>query len=262
MKNAVKVVAAADLHGIASSDRLLAYAVRHRADIIVIAGDVQTAVLGVDPRMHFENSFLPMVRKAQDYCMEVVLVPGNHDTYIRDALGADRRKRWYGNLHVLVDKRETICGLDFYGTPWVPYINGIWAYEEDDVDLAKRFANIPRGIDFLVAHTPPFGIDSHGEHWDVSLGSTRCGGCFRHFGSSALRAAVELTQPKFLVCGHIHTGDHDPGVIGKTTVLNVSLLSEGYTESYSPAEIVVFPEGDGSKRNMVRTNGGKRWKKL
>jgi Icc-related predicted phosphoesterase len=54
----------------------------------------------------------------------------------------------------------------------------------------------------------------------------------RHCGSFALRDAILEKSPKYCFCGHIHTGDHNENLLGKTICQNVSLLDEEYKVRY------------------------------
>lgn len=255
----VRVVAVSDTHGCVSFGKIASYAIRRHADILVVAGDIQTARIGVDVRDHFRGAFLAPVRKLMDHCIEVVAIPGNHDFYLRNCLRSDNRKRFMSNLHILCDRKETVCGVTFYGTPWVPPINGTWAYEAEEQDLAYKFGKIPRNVDVLVAHSPPMGCCDK-ELWDVSTQHDKR--YWQHFGSRELRTVINRAMPKCVVCGHIHSGDHGLNRIDDTAIINCSLIDESYREAYEPAEIMVVFGDDGSKAMKFRTKGEKKWETL
>lgn len=246
----VKIIAASDLHGIVNFPDVAQFAIDRGADIVVVAGDVQTAFLDITPEWDFKTIFLLGVQMLREYGIDVVLVPGNHDFYLRDIVGGGRLPM-DPNLHILCDKEETIKGLKFYGTPWVPTINGRWAYELNEDELKDKFSNIPEGIDVLVSHTPPRG--ENGMDIDVSL--QKSFSQHRHFGSSSLRMEIEVKKPKVVICGHIHTGFHHPKVIEASAVLNVSLVDELYRKAYKPAEIQFCNKG----KIKARANGGRKW---
>lgn len=255
MDSKVKIVACSDIHGCVSCDSVAEYAIRHRADILVIAGDIQNADLFRPAKSYFNNDFLRSMRRLMDHGIEVVAVPGNHDFYLKEQLEEDDRRRFMGNLHILVDKAETIGGLRFYGTPWVPTINGRWVYEMDDDELSSKFSKIPTDVDVLISHSPPIGL-SDSEQWDVSLGHPNY--IRQHFGSKVLRNEIIRKSPKINICGHIHTGDHHPLMLGNTVVLNVSIIDERYREAYDPSEVKFI-----SDRSMeIRISGEKTWTKI
>ena len=60
-----------------------------------------------------------------------------------------------------------------------------------------------------------------------------------HFGSVELLDALRARRPRYALCGHIHTGDHNPIVLNhddgsKTIVRNVSRLDEDYEVRFEP----------------------------
>lgn len=246
----VKIVCVADLHGCLDYDAVALSAIRKKADVLVIAGDIQNADLFRSPNVYFEIDFLGMVGRLRKNGIEVVATPGNHDFYVKSLLYDGGIVE--GCPNILVDGGVTIKGVKFWCTPWVPTIDGTWAYEDDDERLYEKFKEIPEGIDVLVAHTPPLGKTL--EDWDVSLQRIINR---RHLGSASLRKAIEEKRPKAVVCGHIHSGDHALCRIGDTAILNCSLLDETYHEAYDPAEIL-FEDG----KMRFRTNGGRKWRTL
>lgn len=243
---AVTVVACSDLHGVVSLCGIIDVAKKEGAKIVVVAGDVQTAYYGMNPKYCFEHDVVEPMCEAKAEGIDVVLVPGNHDFYLRDCIMG--RRKFPENLHVLCDSEIELHGLRFYGTPWVPTINGVWCYEKDDDDLYDVFSRIPCGLDFLVSHTPPLGLNP--DMYDVVHPKTRNG---RHLGSAALLYEVDRKKPKCVICGHIHSGDHTPTMVCKSFVVNVSLLDESYSPAYPPT-VIKF---DG---NAIFKKGQKKWK--
>ena len=234
----VKIVAASDIHG-ACLQRIGDEVIRYNPDIFVIAGDLQGGGRSIDGRAYYEREFIPMVRRLRSYDIEVVLVPGNHDIWLYNM---DTKKlaipRGY---HLLIDNEETVCGLKFYGTPWCPFINGRWVYESEEDRLEYVFSKIPENLDVLIAHSPPLGMEK--ENMDVSMQFKIK---FRqHFGSPNLRREIVEKRPRLVLCGHIHSGDHRPYVIGRSTVANVSLMNEEYYRAYGMARVTFT--GDGIK---------------
>lgn len=139
---------------------------------------------------------------------------------------------WPSNVKMLIDEADEVNGLKIYGSSWVPFINGCWAFEEKHAGFLKdRFADIPEGLDVLLTHSPP---RTEGSDVDMSL-DTRS----PHFGSKNLTEAIMRAKPQYVFCGHIHTGDHNPVTInhpngGSTIVRNVSRLNEEYQICYEP----------------------------
>lgn len=65
------------------------------------------------------------------------------------------KTRFSENVHLLIDQEIEIKGLKIYGTPWVPIINYMWAFEADHIKLVEKFKNIPENLDILITHSPP-----------------------------------------------------------------------------------------------------------
>jgi len=160
------------------------------------------------------------------------LTPGNHDLFAQEPQLLAQIK-WPANVKLLIDAADEVDGLRLYGSPWVPHINGVWAFEEsrDGHALRDAFAAIPSGLDILLTHTPP---RIRHQKVDVSIDTNS-----PHFGSVELTAAITRARPRYVLCGHIHSGDHNPLVLQHddgtaTTVRNVSRLNEDYRIAYEP----------------------------
>ena len=255
----VRILCASDTHGIADVGKLATSAIRRKADVLVLAGDIEPAYKRISPEGYFCGVFMDAVRKLMHHCIEVVVVPGNHDFFLNRIMTDDPKKRIIWNLHILVDRSETVCGLKFYGTPWVPFINGRWCWERDDNLLDEKFDIIPSGIDVLVCHTPPEGVCEE-ETFDVSRQRNRM--YWQHFGSKSLRDSILRCRPRCVVCGHIHSGDHKLNSVGESALINCSLIDDRYNEAYEPSEIEVVVCEDGSRKMRFKTEGAKKWETI
>lgn len=204
------------------------------ADVVVMAGDL-APLRGWNERALLDQ-VLWMNTTFRDWCSHYPkvafrMIPGNHDLFAAydDLLSAVRLPE---NAKLLIDGLDEVNGLRIYGTPWVPRINGRWAFEENVPGLLRRkFAAIPNGVDILLTHTPP--RIPH-EKVDVSIDRNT-----PHFGSPELLDAIREKRPRYALCGHIHTGDHAPITLrhedgGETIVRNVSRLDEEYKVRYEP----------------------------
>ena len=236
----MKVFAVSDMHG--ALDGLDPAG----CDIAVIAGDFAEHAgggkWGVRSQVKWVNdTFVPWIAKYPS--VDFVIVPGNHDFCMdpgRQAAwqGVGWRVRWPANAHILVDREEEIRGLRFYGAPWVPIISMDWAFEAEHDRLVSKFSSIPAGIDVLVTHTPP---RIPGMLVDVSLDY---GEDSEAFGSSELAQAVSMKRPRYLFCGHIHSGDHSKGLTFESTeIRNVSYVNERYAPAYDPCVMEIEPCG-------------------
>jgi len=56
----------------------------------------------------------------------------------------------------------------------------------------------------------------------------------RNFGCQELADSIDVKKPKWVLCGHVHSGDHQPLELdgGLTKIVNVSLLDENYKKNY------------------------------
>ena len=204
------------------------------SDVVVLAGDLAPL------RGWNERALLDQVRwmntAFRDWCGRCPktafrMIPGNHDLF---AVYDDLRSavRLPENAKLLIDELDEVNGLRIYGTPWVPFINGRWAFEENVSGLlGRKFAANPDGVDILLTHTPP-----RIPHKKVDVSIDRKS---PHFGSIELLESVKTCHPHYALCGHIHTGDHDPVALNHadgsvTIVRNVSRLDEEYCVRYEP----------------------------
>lgn len=226
----MKVMAVSDLHG--NLDGLDPAG----CDVVAVAGDF-SKMYGFGywhvyrQAKWIKSRFFDFVSSYPD--VEFVVVPGNHDLSFdsRYSGGVDWRADLAsrpGNLMFLLDSGTDVRGLKFWGTPWIPPISDMWAFESTDERQKAAFSLIPAGLDVLISHSPP---RIPGSEVDISdFGKTKS----RPFGSWALADSVSEKKPRYVFCGHIHTGDHSPVEFVGSTVYNVSRLDERYDIRYEP----------------------------
>ena len=207
----VRVTAVSDLHG-----NLISI---NKTDILLICGDVTPTYLrGVESQNNwFDNVFIPYLQSLE--CKYIILIAGNHDLVY-----FNRKERIADNIYYLEDSSISIPLYEFniyngeeikiYGTPWCR-IYGNYPYMIDDGLLRKKLFNIPKDCDILMLHDSPLCVG-------------------RGIGSSIAEEAVLESQPRYVFSGHIHTGEHEDKLIGKSIVRNVSLLDDGYNIAYRP----------------------------
>ncbi len=122
------------------------------------------------------------------------------------------------NAICLDNKIVKFRGYNFYGFPYVTWIDGAWSNEKTsegmllEVDKLVSLVNKSQ-IDIIVAHSPPGGVldEAHGGN---------------HFGNNHMTNAIihKFTMfPKAYLCGHIH----EQG--GKAVLLGDMLLSNAAT---------------------------------
>lgn len=147
-----------------------------------------------------------------------IVIAGNHDACFEQE--PNFCNKVLTNAIYLQDKSVSLGGIQFYGSPWQPWLGGMAFNLKSKRALQKKWALIPSGIDVLITHTPPFGI----------LDETAAK---QHVGCFELLASIGKTKPKVHVFGHIH---ENPGKVylGGVTFINASICNVDYRLAYQP----------------------------
>jgi uncharacterized protein len=188
-----RLLAFSDLHRDLDEARDLA---RRSAevDVVIGAGDFASVHKGLEEAI----GALSTIEKP------TVMVPGNNET--EEALRA-ACERWEAAT-VLHGEATEINGVLFFGLgAGVPVTPWDWSFDLDEQAAAAKLAGCPDGA-ILVVHSPPYG------HCDASSAG-------EHLGSTAVLEAIERTQPRVAVCGHIHESWGAESEIGSTPVFNL-----------------------------------------
>ena len=190
----MKILAFSDLHrDLETAENLVGMA--SEADLVVGAGDFASVHEGLDET----------IGALAGIETETVLVPGNNETAdeLRDSVG-----RLWPAARVLHGERAEVDGTAIFGlgggiptTPWE------WSFDLDEGQAAELLEALPDD-GLLVVHSPPKG------HCDRSAGQ-------EHLGSTAILEAIERSQPRLAVCGHIHEAWGERSTIGRTEVANL-----------------------------------------
>lgn len=149
-----------------------------------------------------------------------ICIAGNHDFMAeRDPEGF--RALIPENVVYLEDSGAELEGFRFWGSPITPWFFD-WAFNRRrGAEIQAHWALIPRDIDILITHGPPYGI------LDVVARDGRPVGC-----RNLLQTVAEI-KPKAHVFGHIHEAcgreEHD-GIL----FLNASVLDENYVLANEP----------------------------
>jgi len=254
----MKIVALSDTHG-----DLLSVKKLPEGDVLCIPGDIVPLEIQSNKAASiawFCMEFLPWVEKLP--YKYVILVGGNHDfflyyigpyigrdaDYVLDSLIPKTQRKRFKKLRYLCDSGCTIeingKRVKFWGTPWCaeldrwafylpnkagsnPYWEGngeVSVYE----NLEHKFSQIPSEIDIIITHMPP-KVGTAGqvlEKYRFNTGSD--------YGSPELRDALARCNYKYLLCGHVHSGCHEPIDFNGGKVVNVSLKGEDYKQRYEP----------------------------
>jgi Icc-related predicted phosphoesterase len=153
-----------------------------------------------------------------------IIVAGNHDELFEVQPSLAKSLLTAPGLIYLQDSGVEIEGRQIWGTPWSPSYND-WNFMKPTMSegmLAVRDL-IPKKLDVLITHAPPRGILS------FNKGGEDCG-CL------SLLYAIEKTQPRVVLCGHIHESYGEAEHRG-TRIFNCSVLNERYVATNKP---VVF----------------------
>ena len=200
-----RILAFSDLHG-----NPLPAIRQGDVDLVLIAGDL---VPHGDPKWEtwwLKRNLIPWATGLAP--TDIVLIGGNRDHYL------SLPQKWPTNVHYLQDSGCTIRGLRIYGTPWIERMEGRRPsmFELTPSELKRAYNRIPTGVDILLTHMPPKCTEAN-----LDFDAMRQ----QHFGSAALYEALKWVQPQLVICGHVHDGDHRPHKVGKTTVVNVSVIN-------------------------------------
>jgi uncharacterized protein len=189
----VKLLAFSDLHRDLDQAATLVEMSRE-ADVVIGAGDFASIHEGLEET----------ISALSEIEAPTVLIPGNNET---DEALREAASGWNAAT-VLHGEGTTIDGVAFFGLgAGVPITPWDWSFDLDDDAAAEMLAAAPEeGV--LVLHSPPRG------HCDASATGD-------HFGSEALRRAIEEKRPRLAVCGHIHESWGCESQIGDSPVHNL-----------------------------------------
>jgi Icc-related predicted phosphoesterase len=121
--------------------------------------------------------------------------------------------------------------LSIHGTPWVPNLPN-WAFYASPMMLKARADAIPRNLDILMAHGPPYGYGD--------MVGPKFGGPVR-VGDEALAYHAETSRlASTILCGHIHEDGGSYRINDHTLVRNVSYVDENYKPNQEPVLLDEF----------------------
>lgn len=226
-------------------------------DLLIVAGDLTAR--DTDEEYWLFNEWI----KRQKY-KEIVVIGGNHDnglvqtkdklmghaychpaSYLCDS-GTEFEYEEDGPCNFCGEKnkcqRTSICGnpvkkkLKIWGSPWTKTFPGMnphcMAFTKDtEEELDEKFSLIPKEVDILITHSPPFAI----------LDQTEDG---RQVGSASLMAhhlCATGFRPKLWVWGHIHEayGLDGPYQWNNTKYVNASHVNERYQPVNKPIRVIL-----------------------
>lgn len=235
----MKFIATSDIHGDLPNIP--------ECDAVLICGDISPVLIQRDIKLMNDwmiSVFNHWVNKLP--CDKVFLIGGNHDFWMERATEDDwNQLSSYVNkkLIVLENEQYDYNGITIYGTPECRWISNAWAYMNEIEELVDKYSRIPNGVDILMTHEAPI-IGGMNVCYELSP--------IREFGSIALTDAIISSKPKYALCGHIHSGEHNPKNIAGTTYVNVSYKNENYSPAYPVFTFEIEPNlTDGDKDTVL-----------
>lgn len=228
--NELKVVAISDLHG-----HLPDYI--EESDLMLLAGDISPISIQGNKKLMWEW-FSGEFRKWVELLPvdKVIMIAGNHD-FIEHWKAKDKlafQRLFNGKLRYLCNEEYVYMhnGVHWkiFGTPYCN-IYGNWPFMRTDEQLNVKFREMPEDVDIIISHSPPFAVGDI----DICMEDNIYKSGYGHIGNRILKKWIfDNMNFKLLVCGHIHSGDHNPVEFNNGICVNVSLLGEDYKIRYKP----------------------------
>ena len=232
----MKLIAISDLHGNLP-------VIEENANILIIAGDISPLnIQGNKPKMikWLKTKFIDWINSLN--VEKVYLIAGNHDWVFEncsDSLIVELCMLSNSKLVYLCNQEIEYYDSDgkkwkIFGTPYCHQF-GNWAFMRDDDTLEELYKDIPKNIDILISHDAPYGCS------DICFEDVYWRG-EKHIGCVPLRDIILERSPKMVFHGHLHSSNHEIEILGKSKVINCSLLNENYELVYEPLVIEVENE--------------------
>lgn len=244
MKEKLQIVGLSDIHGIPQKIKV------PQCDVVTISGDFSPLAkqretgLGHSMCKWITKEFIPWMMSLQ--CNRVVFIGGNHD-FITEEIWF---RQWFNDelykvdgarekIHYLCFDKYEYKGWAFYGCPVSDIARWAWtakSYEEYEPAAGVDIALYHQAPDYMYLGTSHFSDGTR-----VNYGSMQ-------MMNALFEDGIEL--PKLLLCGHIHSGNHQPQLMSKgeqnCLLSNVSTKDEDYTEYFFPRCFELSPQDDGS----------------
>lgn len=166
-------------------------------DILIHSGDFSN--MGYKHEIEsFANWFSKQIHPIK------ILVYGNHEVST-DKEFYNKRWREFHNKKIVLDKdfwdRRNIIvlcgdyidinGIKIWGHPLMPWNHNDWAWSRSVVETNKILSNIPKDIDIIITHSPPYGI------LDNALDGS-------NIGNKELIKYIKKIKPLICIFGHVH----------------------------------------------------------
>lgn len=226
----VKIAAISDLHGILPEI--------DKCDLCLIAGDIMPLDIQnerIQSIAWLFKIFLPWIKDLP--CEEVFMVAGNHDRIAEYCYPVMKALEYLSDFKLTyllnncaIFRDHTDNEIIVYGSPQCHKF-GNWAFMHDEAFLEGLYSQVPENVDIWLTHdTPKLGdLDLlPPSQWNKES---------IHAGGESLAKAIEIKQPKLVVCGHLHTCKVKKHTCYTTKLVNVSILNNAYQHVYKPTYI-------------------------
>jgi len=198
------------------------------------------------------NLPLPSEPTGEPFC-KVVIIGGNHDFFlerINNSEIVEFNKKTFNRAIILKNTEYNyeylddtgINSLKIFGTPYCK-IFGNWAFMVTDITLEMKYKKIPENCDILMTHDAPDinGLGMINSGWNRGTNA----------GNVILAEAIKEKKPKFVFCGHIHSGNHSFETVDNIMMANVSFIGEDYS-----------PLIDNTEKGFLKIKLNKKTKKI
>lgn len=243
----IDIVASSDFHGWLPE-------ITRSFDLMLLAGDLEPAHdhYYEYQREWYINTFVPWILSLpfKNDQSKVVFIAGNHSCYLAQEGGESPSiyqniiKPCEGRLVYLHNQEYTwkhvnwdeifegkpvkATHIKIFGTPCCTIFGNWWNMLSDDT-LKEKYSEIPEDCDIVLSHDAPYGLCDKCFGW-YELGKTPYS-----IGNQPLREAIENKKPKYCLCGHLHSANHDwEKSENGTLVRQISYLNEQYIPTYNP----------------------------
>lgn len=225
----MKIGALSDLHGFLPE-------IKEECDIYLICGDI--IPLKIQRNIPQSNSWLKQEfsQWINDLpCEQVYMVGGNHDFALANIYQNQFEKNSIlhtptnGKLKLLDNESSNFIDNDgnlytIWGTPYCK-IFGNWAYMYESETLEEAYSTMPKHCDIVLSHDAPKLC---------GLGKIHASMSQEDVGNPWLADEILRKHPKYVFCGHIHSGEHELQTLDDISMANVSYVNERYQPFYKP----------------------------
>lgn len=223
----MKITAISDLHG-----NLIDI---EPCDTLLICGDISPLEIQRDyiqMTKWFFNEFQEWIMNLP--CDRVILTPGNHDFWFEKMI-TQPQTYLFDKLTILINGEANIYSdvdhkyYKIFGTPYCKDF-GCWAYMPGNAILPSVYSTIPKNVDILMCHDSPqvgYVANIMKQKSETYPNGVPAGNIY-------LFDEIVEKKPKYVLSGHIHSGDHTLQEYAGTKYANVSILDESYSIKYKP----------------------------